>query len=175
MLILKSFNNHMCLFFWRLKCSILHWHVYFWCIEHYFFTIILISFDKEILYHPYTLHSIVLYGYDYTLCHTLNILWNTPFFISIVIYSKALLGYALFRLLYHIPWLCVCVCLQYELKELKRKQEEEEEERRRQEELARQAAAPPPQSPEAPADGWVTLVYCIVVYSHSTVFIVSRE
>ncbi|XP_050732391.1 spectrin beta chain-like isoform X4 [Eriocheir sinensis] len=43
--------------------------------------------------------------------------------------------------------------LQFELKELKRKQEEEEEERRRQEELARQAAAPPPQSPDQPTDG----------------------
>nr|XP_045601233.1 spectrin beta chain-like isoform X2 [Procambarus clarkii] len=43
--------------------------------------------------------------------------------------------------------------VEYELKELKRKQEEEEEERRRQEELARQAAAPPPQSPDQPTDG----------------------
>ncbi|KAG0730064.1 Spectrin beta chain [Chionoecetes opilio] len=43
--------------------------------------------------------------------------------------------------------------LQFELKELKRKQEEEEEERQLQEELARQAAAPPPQSPDQPTDG----------------------
>lgn len=47
------------------------------------------------------------------------------------------------------------LALQFELKELKRKQEEEEEERRRQEELARQAAAPPPQSPDQPTDGYV--------------------
>lgn len=49
----------------------------------------------------------------------------------------------------------VTLGLQFELKELKRKQEEEEEERRRQEELARQAAAPPPQSPDQPTDGYV--------------------
>lgn len=48
----------------------------------------------------------------------------------------------------------VTLGLQFELKELKRKQEEEEEERRRQEELARQAAAPPPQSPDQPTDGY---------------------
>lgn len=58
----------------------------------------------------------------------------------------------------------VTLGLQFELKELKRKQEEEEEERRRQEELARQAAAPPPQSPDQPTDGYVDGSVCLPIY-----------